>query len=83
MKNYLSTIFGEEQKPITIIKNPFKKECIKMIYMRAYKWDAFEGRIDFEGSVSFKSGNTEAEQKFKANLLPELYMMFQQFCESL
>lgn len=83
MKNYLSTIFGEERKPITIIQNPFKKECIKMIYLRAFKWDAFEGRIDFEGSVSFKSGNTEAEQNFKANSLPELYMKIQQFCESL
>ena len=84
MKNCLSEIFGEERNPTTIIQNPFKKECIKSIYLHAFRWDGvFEGRIDFEGSVSFKSGNTEAEQKFKANSLPELYMQIQQFCESL
>jgi hypothetical protein len=54
-----------------------------MIYLRAFKWDSFDGKIDFEGSVSFKSGNTEAVQNFKASSLPELYMKIQQFCENL
>ena len=81
MKNYLSTIFGEEQKPITTVQNPFKKECIQHIYLSAFKW--YDGKIEIEGKVKFQQGNTKGEQKFTANSFPELFMMIQQFCESL
>jgi hypothetical protein len=81
MKNYLSTIFGEGQKPITIVQNPFKKECIQHIYLYASKWSS--GTIEFEGKVKFQQGNTRGEQNFTANSFPELYMKIQQFCESL
>ena len=81
MKNYLSTIFGEENRPSTIIQNPFKKECIQHIYLSAFKWSS--GTIEIEGKVKFQQGNTRGEQKFNANSFPELFMMIQQFCETL
>ena len=36
-----------------------------------------------EREILIKSGNTKGEQKFTANSFPELFMMIQQFCESL
>lgn len=81
MKNCLSTIFGNEQKPTTIIQNPFKKECIQHIYLSAFKWSS--GTIVIDGLVRFQQGNTKGEQKFEANSFPELLMKIQQFCESL
>ncbi len=83
MTNYLSAIFGQEQRPSsTIIKNPFRLNHIRSIHMNVSDWWN-KGDFEFRGTVKFQNGDTSAEQTFKANSFPELYMKIQQFCESL
>jgi hypothetical protein len=82
MANYLSAIFGQEQRPSSIIQNPFRLNNIRSIHMNASDWWN-RGKFEFSGTVKFQSGDTSAEQTFKADSFPELYMKIQKFCESL
>lgn len=66
----------------TLVKDPFKGECINAIHMHVTKQIIGNG-YRISGSVEFKNGNTEGTQNFRANSLGELYTQIQNFCLSL
>ena len=76
----MKELFGESLP--TLVKDPFKGECINAIHMHAHK-SILNGGFNFTGHVEFKNGNTEGTQNFKADNLGELYVKIQNFCMTL
>lgn len=66
----------------SVIENPFSKDCITNVSMRASK-NLFNETFYFRGSVEFKKGNTTGEQKFEADSFDELYIKIANFCKTL
>lgn len=72
----------EEREALSKITDPFKKGCIKSIYMFAHL-DTFDGIPNITGQVNFQNGDTEGTQKFKASGMAELLIDIYNFCQSL
>ena len=66
-----------------MIENPFSKDCITNVSMRASRGLFDKETFYFRGSVEFKKGNTTGEQKFEADSLDELYIKIANFCKTL
>lgn len=66
----------------SVIENPFSKDCITCVSMRASK-SLLDETFYFRGSVEFKKGNTTGEQKFDADSFDELYIEIANFCKTL
>ena len=74
--------FGE--KLPGILKDPFEKGLIKGIRVHMFKLSyAGEGKWTAIGSVEFKNGNTEGEQKFKAETFNEVVQQIEVFLKTL
>ena len=86
--NDLTTIkklFGGDKKQaqaISVINNPFSSKHIWYVEMHMSE-NVWTKKWDCEGSVSFKNGDTQGEQEFKADTLGELYDKIADFCENL
>lgn len=66
----------------SIIKDPFNKDGFDglSIYV-SRKW--FSDEWDATGTINFKNGNTNGEQKFKNQTLDGLLIEMKQFLDSL
>ena len=75
----------QEKEEISVITDPFKKGCIKTIAMFAHINTHYDGTISktVSGSVTFKNGDTEGTQNFKAESLGELLIKIYAFCTKL
>lgn len=76
----MKELFGSTMP--SVIENPFSKDCITNVSMRASKSLVYE-TFYFRGSVEFKKGNTTGEQKFEADSFDELYIKIANFCKTL
>lgn len=72
----------EEKEKLSRITDPFKKGCIKSIFLSAYL-QTFDGIPRITGEVNFQNGDTEGTQKFKASGMAELLVDIYNFCQSL
>ena len=76
----IKQIFGNTP---TIVKMPFKGECIESIHIHANRSWSNPNKFIITGSVKFKNGNTTGTQEFEARNLSELFMEIQKFCSTL
>jgi hypothetical protein len=61
---------GEEKLP-AILKDPFKKNCVKRIYVNySEAWSGKEWKAN--GVVEFSNGNTKGEQSFSGESFDEV-----------
>ena len=61
---------GNEKMP-TILKDPFKKNCVKRIYVSySESWGGQEWWAN--GNVEFSNGNTKGEQTFVGETFDEV-----------
>lgn len=65
----------------SVLKDPFNKKC--MVGFSTYCSLDYKGAWSYRGRVSFKNGDTEAEQQFNAKSLSELLLKMQAFVETL
>jgi hypothetical protein len=70
---------GKEQIP-SIIKDPFKKNCVKRIYVN-YQEDWGGKTWTANGTVEFSNGNTKGEQKFLGTSFDEVVAQIKTFIE--
>lgn len=77
----LSKYIGNEKVP-SILKNPFKKVCVKRIYV-SYQESWGGQRWTAIGSVEFQNGDTKGEQEFKAETFDEVVRKIKSFLEDL
>ena len=64
------------------LKDPFSSDCVIKLSTYCSK-SIFDGRWSYNGTIGFKNGNTEGEQKFKADSLAELLKKMEAFVEGL
>lgn len=69
---------------LDILKNPFVKDKVDGIYMRLTK-KLFDGDVfnNWIGSIEFKNGNTEGNQKFECSTIEELLYQMKIFLDNL
>ena len=77
----MKELFGDTMP--SIIENPFCKECIDEIFMRASRELFNKEKFNFRGTVNFKRGNTTGSQKFEADSIDDLYIKIANFCKTL
>lgn len=66
------------EKMLSILKDPFKKSCIKKIYV-TYREKTFSDGWVAEGSVKFSNGKTTGEQDFEGDSFDEVVMKIKNF----
>lgn len=81
MNTELLAEIGKE-KMISILKDPFKKICVKKIWVQfADTWD--NNKWESYGWVEFKNGNTEGKQQFKGETFDEVVRQIKTFIDNL
>lgn len=65
----------------SVLTDPFSKNC--MVGLSTYCSVGYMGQWSYNGNVKFKNGDTEGEQKFKAESLNALLVKMQAFVETL
>lgn len=65
----------------SVLNDPFNKNC--MVGLSTYCSTDYRGQWSYTGRVTFKNGDTEGEQKFKAESLNALLVKMQAFVETL
>ncbi len=67
--------FGNEKLP-SVINDPFKKKKIVSVMVRGSEaWlSSDNGKWDFHGTVTFKNGDTQGEQKFTGENFDEVVL---------
>ncbi len=68
---------GSEKMP-AILKDPFKKNCVKRIYVN-YSEGWTIGKWSGNGAVEFENGNTKGEQKFTGESFDEVVAKIKAF----
>lgn len=66
----------------SVLNDPFNKGSMVKLSTFCSK-SLFDGGWSYSGTVGFKNGNTEGEQKFKADSLNALLIKMQAFVETL
>jgi hypothetical protein len=79
--NTIKQLLGETVP--SVIENPFNKSSICGISMFMYQNLFDPKKFKFKGTVSFRRGNTEGEQKFVGENMSDLYAQIYNFCLSL
>ena len=62
--------------------DPFKKDKVDSINLY-YSKKIFESYYVWQGTISFKNGNTSGKQQFEEKELPVILQKMQQFLDSL
>lgn len=65
----------------SVLNDPFSKNC--MVGLSTYCSVGIGGQWSYTGRVAFKNGDTEGEQRFKADSLNALLIKMQAFVETL
>lgn len=65
----------------SVLNDPFSTNC--MVGLSTYCSVGFRGEWSYTGTVKFKNGDTEGEQRFKADSLGALLTKMQAFVETL
>ena len=76
----IKKFLGNEKLP-TIIKDPFKKNCVKQIYVY-YSHSWIGDKWEASGSVQFTNGNTKGEQLFSGDTFDEVVMKIKNFIDN-
>jgi hypothetical protein len=69
---------GNESMPTTL-KDPFKKNCVKRIYVNYSESLLFSKEWKAFGVVEFSSGNTKGEQRFEGKSFDEVVVLIKNF----
>ncbi len=75
--------FGKEKSGISIIKDPFNKTSIVQVWFNYSPRLFGNGEWDCSATVRFKNGNTEAEQKFRADTFDDCVVQVKNFIDTL
>lgn len=65
----------------SVLNDPFSKNC--MVGLSVFCSVGYKGEWSYNGRVQFKNGDTEGEQKFKADSLNAVLIKMQAFVETL
>lgn len=65
----------------SVLKDPFSQNCI--VGLSTYCSVNYNGAWSYNGTVKFKNGDTEGEQRFKGDSLGSLLTKMQAFVETL
>ena len=74
-------LLNNPNKP-TLHVDPFKKDKVDSI-MLYYSRKIFEKCYVWQGTISFKNGNTSGKQEFEEKDLPVILQKMQEFLDSL
>ena len=77
----MKELSNEEDKELSVLKDPFTKQCVKAIHCHVYNNE--DSDVSVRGSVEFKNGETEGTQKFKTNDFSILIKQIDDFIKSL
>lgn len=69
---------GKESMP-SVLKDPFKKTCVKKILVYFQESDFTKGQWYAWGKVYFTNGNTKGEQDFNGETFDEVTLKIREF----
>lgn len=82
-ENALEKIMGSKKTAVSGLNDPFKKECLTNISLRAHRNIFAPYNFRFSGTVEFQNENTKGEQEFEGSSLDDIYNQIYEFCENL
>lgn len=77
-------LFGTMSDGLSIIQDPFNKDCITDIIMHMSSYYLLGKRVtEFSGKVVFRKGNTGGKQSFCGENLSDVFLKIRDFCANL